>query len=49
MITRALMLLIIIGSFSSLQSRKMMAQTPSEGAKVLIDHVGYSSIAFCPF
>jgi hypothetical protein len=41
MISRALMILVIIGSFPVLQlSPKAMAQTsPSEGAKVLIDDV----------
>ena len=49
MITRASMLLIIIGFIFFFTITKTMVQTPSEGAKVLIDYVDYSSIAFCPF
>ena len=38
MISRALIVLVIIGSFPVLQiPPKVMAQVPSEGAKVLID------------
>ena len=49
MITRASMLLIIIGFIFFFTITKTMVQTPSEGAKVLIDYVDYSSIAFCHF